>query len=80
MKQFDFNDQWNSKRVEPKRRMVGGKFGWAFHRFPIKGGITPAQAHQITITEAVNKIVYRSSFFAKLVGAIGSGQPIERKE
>jgi len=28
------------KRVEPKQRLVGGHFGWAIHRFPIKGGIT----------------------------------------
>lgn len=30
------------KRVEPEPRMVGGSFGYAFHRFPIKGGISPA--------------------------------------
>lgn len=29
------------KRVEPKKRMVGGRYGYAFHRFPIKGGISP---------------------------------------
>ena len=30
------------KRVEPEQRMVGGSFGYAFHRFQIKGGISPA--------------------------------------
>jgi hypothetical protein len=24
--------------VEPVQRMVGGRFGWAIHRFPIAGG------------------------------------------
>lgn len=27
-------------RVEPDKRLVGGSFGWAYHRFPIKGGIS----------------------------------------
>ena len=28
------------KNTEPKQRLVGGRFGWAVHRFPIKGGIS----------------------------------------
>jgi hypothetical protein len=28
--------------VEPRQRWVGGGFGYAVHRFPIKGGITMA--------------------------------------
>lgn len=28
------------KRVEPEQRLVGGRFGWAIHRFPIKNGIS----------------------------------------
>ena len=28
------------KCVEPEKRWVGGQYGWAIHRFPIKGGIT----------------------------------------
>lgn len=28
------------KCVEPVKRMVGGRYGWAVHRFPIKGGKT----------------------------------------
>jgi|GEM_PF-4530745 len=28
------------KCVEPEKRWVGGKYGWAVHRFPINGGIT----------------------------------------
>lgn len=27
--------------VEPEKRMVAGKFGWAIHRFEVKGGKTP---------------------------------------
>lgn len=30
---------FHARRVEPKQRLVGGKFGWAIHRFEIKGGI-----------------------------------------
>lgn len=29
-----------NKCVEPEKRWVGGQYGWAVHRFPIKGGIT----------------------------------------
>lgn len=29
-----------NKCVEPEPRMVGGRFGYAFHRFQIKGGIS----------------------------------------
>jgi hypothetical protein len=29
--------------VEPKKRWVGGKFDYAVHRFPIRGGITPRE-------------------------------------
>lgn len=28
------------KIVEPQKRLRGGSFGWAIHRFQIKGGIT----------------------------------------
>lgn len=31
------------RMVEPVKRMVGGRYGWAVHRFPIKGGITLSQ-------------------------------------
>ena len=27
-------------RVEPKKRMFQGRYGYAIHRFPIKGGIS----------------------------------------
>lgn len=32
----------DKKSVEPEQRWVGGRFGWANHRFPIKGGISKA--------------------------------------
>jgi hypothetical protein len=38
-----FTRGFNEKRVEPTQRLVGGKFGWAVHRFPIKGGISLSQ-------------------------------------
>lgn len=34
------NKTLHGNRVEPKQRWVGGRFGWAIHRFPIKGGIS----------------------------------------
>jgi hypothetical protein len=39
---FDIN-LTGGRCVEPKKRMVGGKFGYAAHRFPIIGGITFAE-------------------------------------
>lgn len=35
-----FLSAMHSKRVEPVKRLVGGRYGWAIHRFPIKGGIS----------------------------------------
>lgn len=46
---------WNSRCVEPVQRKVGGRFGFAFHRFPIKDGITPMKAHGIVMREAVSR-------------------------
>ena len=40
---FSYNiigDVNENKCVEPEKRWVGGEYGWAVHRFPIKGGIT----------------------------------------
>lgn len=30
----------HSKCIEPRKRMVGGVWGWASHKYPIKGGIS----------------------------------------
>lgn len=49
--------------VEPVRRMVGGRFGWAVHRFPIRGGITWPEAMRISISEEIA----RPSFFSRLL-------------
>lgn len=38
-----------TKRVEPEQRLVGGRFGWAYHRFPIKGGISPREVMEKNI-------------------------------
>lgn len=37
-------DHLNRKSIEPQKRMVGGQYGWARHRFPIKDGISPREA------------------------------------
>jgi hypothetical protein len=34
------NEALNRRCYEPKKRLVNGKYGWAKHRFPIKGGIS----------------------------------------
>jgi len=33
------NEALDSRCYEPKKRFVGGEYGWAKHKFPIKGGI-----------------------------------------
>lgn len=33
-------DYLTAKRVEPKPRMCGGKFGYVYHKYPIKNGIS----------------------------------------
>jgi len=30
----------HAKTIEPRKRLVAGQYGWAHHRFPIKGGIS----------------------------------------
>ena len=47
--------EWDAPRVEPVRRMVAGRFGWAVHRFPIKGGISLQRATHILMREAAVK-------------------------
>ncbi|CDN87341.1 hypothetical protein BN948_01763 [Hydrogenophaga intermedia] len=42
--------------VEPQRRMVGGRFGWAVHRFPIKGGISLQHAMNIDLMESMSRL------------------------
>jgi len=34
------NESLDRRCYEPKKRLVNGKYGWARHRFPIKGGIS----------------------------------------
>lgn len=31
---------WHERVYEPKKRLFEGRYQWARHRFPIKGGIT----------------------------------------
>jgi len=33
------NEALDNRCYEPQKRLVGGEYGWAHHRFPIKGGI-----------------------------------------
>lgn len=49
--------------VEPVRRMVGGSYGWAVHRFPIRGGITWLEAARTSLTEEAA----RPSYFSRLL-------------
>ena len=34
------NIRLDRRVVEPEQRMVAGRYGWAVHRFPVRGGIT----------------------------------------
>lgn len=34
------SDAWQRRSIEPEKRLRAGSFGWAVHRFPIKGGIS----------------------------------------
>jgi hypothetical protein len=45
------------KRVEPQQRLVGGRFGYAIHRFPIKGGISMLDLMAANITS--NNALYK---------------------
>lgn len=54
--------------VEPVQRMVGGRYGFAYHRFPIKGGITPLQALQAFASQHISDAVNRVGYFAALSG------------
>jgi hypothetical protein len=36
---FDLMASMESRCVEPNKRMVAGRYGYAIHRFPIRGGI-----------------------------------------
>jgi hypothetical protein len=45
------SDYSTVKCVEPKKRWVGGKFGWAVHRFPINGGITKREMFRQQLIE-----------------------------
>lgn len=37
---LSFSERMHCKCVEPDPRLRGGVFGYAVHRFPIKGGIS----------------------------------------
>jgi len=67
IKQFPFFDM-HKLTVEPKPRMVGGRWGYAFHRFPIKGGITPAEAIVREWADAINKAIGMPGYFNRLTG------------
>jgi hypothetical protein len=45
----NWSDDLFAPKVEPQKRWVGGSFGYAVHRFPIKGGITMAKVLQESI-------------------------------
>lgn len=51
---FDVAKYWQAKVVEPKQRNKDG-MRWIFHRFPIKGGISPIEvmAHNMMKNNAL---------------------------
>lgn len=56
-----WHDAMNSRRIEPKKRMIAGRYGWAVHRFPIKDGITSNEAMRIDMAK-------HNTLFEKLGG------------
>lgn len=56
--------RWDSRCVEPAKRMVGGRFGWAVHRFPIKGGKTMRETITKDWGAALSAAASRPSFLA----------------
>ena len=40
MKPDPFAEFMDKRCIEPQKRLRGGSFGWASHRFPIKGGVS----------------------------------------
>lgn len=55
--------------VEPKKRWVGGRFGWAEHRFAIRGGITRMEALLRDMSEDLYRQAYRPSYVKKFLDA-----------
>lgn len=51
--------------IEPKKRLVGGRYGWAVHRFPIKGGVTAF----FMCKEELRNGVRKPSYFGNLLKA-----------
>lgn len=45
------HDALHSKHIEPNQRLVGGQFGYASHRFPIKGGISSIDVMAESVTK-----------------------------
>lgn len=62
--------------VEPVKRMVGGRFGWAMHRFPIKGGLTTGETLAKDWAKALHAECMKRSYFFGLVGP-GNNAPIQ---
>lgn len=60
--------------VEPVKRMVGGRYGWAVHRFPIKGGL-PRRVLFDGWSRALARTIERPSYFASLMK--GKDAPIQ---
>lgn len=66
MKQGALLDQ---RVVEPKKRMVGGHYGWAVHRFPIKGGRTMAETLMRDWAKKIETQAARPGYLAGLMRA-----------
>jgi len=58
-----FDAIWDSPRCEPEKRMVGGEFKHATHRFPIKGGVS---FRKITTTALIENIQSNNSILKAL--------------
>lgn len=53
---------FSSKCVEPVKRLCAGRYGWAVHRFPIKGGKSLADTF---LMDKIITEVNKTSWFAR---------------
>lgn len=59
---------FHDRRVEPAQRLVGGRFGWAVHKYPIKDGISIQQMMLADFARA--SVLGKALFQQKSVGDV----------
>ena len=60
----------NLRCVEPVKRWVAGKFDWAVHRFPIKGGVSRAGIIGREMADSLYQAANRKGFLRRFIERI----------